>query len=375
MNEAPAIMELSISCKLFAMIFTLQFTRLTLQAQTGDGLQTLHHVQLSDLSGILQESCALLGIPPSDSDAQSLLTELSEIFQNDPHVFIGQLMLRNVSEINWRFDLGNSDTPRLVFYPQELRDRACLLMPPKTVFHAEPYTGRMIIQTLIQFINEKCGAFRTEIGTLTSTGLFHQHIMENLYQPKNLAGHCKRIKMPQKYEFFPEYLFRSRPVIIENAIKDWPAVKKWRTEYLRKEFGNQEIHIKLTPDGNFEGVEKATLWGDYHDDWIPEKVKTQLHFPDLVVVRPATTEMIFSDFLDFITSGNKTYSAYLEYSSIPYYMPKLEEDIFELPFVEGVLERRHLNMWLSDGNTLGKLHFDPYDNFLCQVRVATIECK
>ena len=24
-------------------------------------------------------------------------------------------------------------------------------------------------------------------------------------------------------------------------------------------------------------------------------------------------------------------------------------------------------MWLSDGHTLGKLHFDPFDNLLCQV--------
>lgn len=77
--------------------------------------------------------------------------------------------------------------------------------------------------------------------------------------------------------------------------------------------------------------------------------------------------MKFSDFLELITSGNSSYSAYLEYSSIPHYMPKLEDDILELPFVENLLERRHLNIWLSDGNTLGKLHFDPFDNFLCQV--------
>lgn len=32
-----------------------------------------------------------------------------------------------------------------------------------------------------------------------------------------------------------------------------------------------------------------------------------------------------------------------------------------------VLKRRHLNIWLSNGNTLGKLHYDPFDNFLCQI--------
>ena len=60
-------------------------------------------------------------------------------------------------------------------------------------------------------------------------------------------------------------------------------------------------------------------------------------------------------------------SAYLEYSSIPNYLPELEQNVEEFPFVQGLLKRRHLNIWLSDGNTLGKLHFDPFDNFLCQV--------
>ncbi|XP_022083577.1 jmjC domain-containing protein 7-like isoform X5 [Acanthaster planci] len=61
-------------------------------------------------------------------------------------------------------------------------------------------------------------------------------------------------------------------------------------------------------------------------------------------------------------------SAYLEYSSIPDYLPELEEDIPEFPFAQDLLTRRHLNIWLGDGNTLGKLHFDPFDNFLCQIR-------
>ncbi|XP_068735056.1 tRNA wybutosine-synthesizing protein 5-like isoform X2 [Montipora capricornis] len=48
-------------------------------------------------------------------------------------------------------------------------------------------------------------------------------------------------------------------------------------------------------------------------------------------------------------------------------LPELEQDIKEMPFIFGELKRRHLNIWLSNGNTLGKLHFDPFDNFLCQI--------
>ena len=328
----------------------------------------LHYVQLSDLKDILQDRCALLGMPSSDSSVQPLLVQLTQIFQDDMNVFIGQMVLNN-TRIVWKpnYLIDQENPPKFIFYAPEVKDRTCLLIPPKTVFQAEPYVGRMVVETLVQFVNEKCGTFRTVSGAPSATGLFHQHIMNNLYRPEQPIGNCRRIKVPQRHAFFQEYLLRSRPVVIENAISNWPAIRKWTTNYFYKKYGSQEVHIKLTPNGNFEGVESGKLWGDYKENWIPERVRSQLLFPELVVVRPATTEMRFSDFLDLILSANRTYSAYLEYSSIPYYMPELEEDIVEMPFVKGLLKRKHLNMWLSDGNTLGKLHFDPYDNFLCQV--------
>lgn len=358
---------------------------------------------LSSLGGILESSCALVAIPPCDADLRSILAELSAIFKDDPNVFIGLLRvnfqnfsadgppsvkdgisrssgeIENTSlidEVTWKSSYlkqindmkASMDPPKLAFYQKDPRDRTCLLMPPKAKHQAEPYNGRLIVETLVQFLNERCGAFRTVEGALTPAGMFHNHIMKHLYTPREMIEDCKRIKMPQTANFFQEFLFRSRPVVIEDAVNDWPAMTKWSAAYLRGLYGEKEIHIKLTEDGNFEGVESAKDWTNYREDWIPEQVKAQLPFPDLVVVRPATTEMKFSNFLDFIATRNdSTYSAYLEYSSIPYYMPQLEGDILELPFLKTHLQRRHLNMWLSDGNTLGKLHFDPYDNFLCQV--------
>lgn len=335
---------------------------------------SLHHVQLSDLGGILENSCALLGIPPSDSDpsVHLLLAQLTQVFQNDAEVFIGRMSIfANVTQIAWKpryiSHIDHESPPQLVFYAREVKDRTCLLVPQKTVFQAEPYIGRLVLETMVQFVNEKCGVFRTVSGDLSPAGLFHQHIMHNLYKPEKPVTHCKRIKLPLKHEFIQEYLLRSRPVVIEGALEHWPAMRKWTTKYFYEKFGSQEVHIKLTPNGNFEGVESGKLWAAYRDGWIPANVRSQLSFPDLVVVRPATREMKFSDFLDIITAGNSTYSAYLEYTSIPYYMPALQEDIAEMTFIAGLLQQRHLNIWLSDGNTLGKLHFDPYDNFLCQV--------
>ncbi|XP_066275806.1 uncharacterized protein [Branchiostoma lanceolatum] len=182
---------------------------------------------------------------------------------------------------------------------------------------------------------------------------------------------CERISMPTRAEFFHNYVKHSRPVIITGAMDQWNVFEKWSNEFLRERFGKEEVHIKLTSGGEYEGVEDASLWEDFGTFQIPRQVRDKLPFPDLVVVRPATLNLKFGKFLAMIEetarSEVKNMSAYLEYSSIPQYMPSLEADIPGFPFVNNLLTRRHLNMWLSDGNTLGKLHFDPFDNLLCQI--------
>lgn len=333
---------------------------------------------LSELGGILELGCALLCVPPCSPENTALLRQVARVFHEDAHVFIGTLSFTNGSssthQIVWKSSHNQPHT--LAFYTQELRDRTCLLSPPKTNFKAEPYLGPVTPELIVQFLNEKCGAYRNIDGGLNSAGLFHSYIMRNLYHPPtNQTTSCPRIPIPDKETFFQRFLFQSRPVVIEGGISEWSAMQKWTKEYLKGLYGNKSVHIKLTKDGNFEGVESAELWSSYREDWIPEKVREQLSFPDLVVVRPATAELLFSDFLDYISSEeeeSRPYSAYLEYSSIPAHFLALEEDMKEMPFLDGLLERKHLNIWLSDGNTLGKLHFDPYDNFLCQVSIVVI---
>ena len=332
------------------------------------GCKDVPSVLLEEVEDHIYEKCMFLALPPVTSLTNSLLLDLQKVFQNDSSVFLGCLASSDAtSSIRWKSNSEHAGSS-FAFYAQEKRDRSCLLLPPKNIFVAEPYKGLVNLEILVQFLNEKCGTFRTLSGSLTDEGLLHQHIMHNLYVPEKPVESCQVLRrIPQKEEFFQDFAFRSKPFVLENGVKNWPAMEKWTVEYLRQQYGQQVVHIKLTSDGIFEGVESAKLWSDYREGWIPDEVKAKLLYPDLVVVRPATSEMTFSDFLDFISSGNQTFSAYLEYSSIPYYMPKLQEDISELSFVGGSLDVQHLNMWLSDGNTLGKLHFDPFDNFLCQV--------
>ena len=279
-------------------------------------------------------------------------------------VFVGKLE-DNIS-ISWHvnhkvvpFDGG------IVLYSHIPLDRTCLMNTQRSIPIPDRYTDSLHTTSIVEYVNKKCGTFLTASGGLTAAGVLEQHILHNLFEPSNEKKECERIKMVSKEQFFSEYLIQSKPVIIEDGLLEWPALQKWTQEFFYDQFGDQFVHIKLTPDGIFEGVESASLWEEYESFVIPDLVKQQLEFPDLVVVRPATQQLKFADFLNSLSIQN--YSAYLEYSSIPEYLPQLEQDLSELPIVTDLLTRRHLNIWLSDGNTLGKLHFDPYDNLLCQV--------
>ena len=317
-------------------------------------------------------------LPPCNTVTTSALLRVSEAFRDDDNVFVGTLADPSAtSNIAWKHGTfthhhssssSSSNNTRIAFYEQLPRDRTCLMSPPPPTPKATLYTGQAIPELLVHFLNEKCQTHRTIAGGLTPAGIFHSFLVDNLYRLDTAQVQCPRLsRIPDRETFFQQFLLRSRPVVLENAAGSWPAMRRWTVEHLRALYGRKRVHVKLTPDGEFEGVESASLWRGYSDDWIPESVRSQLSQPDLVVVRPASVEIGFSQFLDYIASSNRSFSAYLEYSSIPFHLPLLEEDVREMPFLEGLLERRHLNIWLSDGNTLGKLHFDPFDNFLCQV--------
>ena len=413
-----------------------------------------------DVARITTESC-ILGLASNihtssdtdsdtdSSDSQSTIDELSNIlykvkiiFQNEPGVFIGKIdpstfLWSGGKPLQWKKsnEAAHVLLKDLFFIPKQNIDRTCLL---KTQYHkqnpeVEYFTGPRTVETITNFLNNRCNTFRLVNGELSSPGLHKQEILKNVFHVKHVSDmtmsklyttlnnplnqsyiystdakclnnffdqseiDCKRVEnkgpyseecdrptymdtcdtltqIPSQNDFFNTYLKRSKPVIFKGAIKDWVILSKWTNDFLRSEFGENEVHIKLTPGGDYEGVEKAEIWENYKSFKIPAEVKKNIPYPDLVVVRPATMNLKFSDFLDIVETvaeqkrSERNLSAYLEYSSIPHYMPALESDIGHFDFINGLLTRRHLNLWLSDGHTLGRLHFDPFDNLLCQVK-------
>ena len=101
--------------------------------------------------------------------------------------------------------------------------------------------------------------------------------------------YCERIDAPTPEEFFVNYVLKSKPVIIKEGInfmvtylmvtplgiKHWAAMSKWTNEFLSSTFKGNKVGIKVTPQGEFEGCEDASLWEGENDE-IPDLVKSKL---------------------------------------------------------------------------------------------------
>lgn len=330
-----------------------------------------------------------------ESFCEQCLTDLETAFNKDDKVLVRHL---NATRVPWiekslpeEVSLSSSSC-LVVVYKKHILDRTCLTTPPPSA----PETPSVLslishssFDSVISAVNSACHTFRLHGGDLSIQGYHRQYILDNLFSVQSLTDsvtseeafsdrspaatipQCQRISITSWNQFFTDYLHISRPVVITGALESWTAKSKWSSELLRRRYGDKRVHIKMSPTSDYEGIEPAVWWENYQDFHIPQTVRSKLPFPDLVVPRPAPVNMNFSEFLSLMEKiGNGTISnasAYLEYSSIRNYFPELEHDISEMSFARGKLTLRHLNIWLSDGNTLGKLHFDPFDNFLCMI--------
>jgi len=109
-------------------------------------------------------------------------------------------------------------------------------------------------------------------------------------------------------------------------------------------------------------------------------VKRHLQSPDTVIVRPATTTLTMSKFLELALSSAEDLAVasreqrlnkpayYLEYLQLNQYIPDLLDDA-TVPSFAKFLKKTHHNLWVGTGTskdeqgvlrgTVGKLHFDP----------------
>eukprot|EP01080_Neovahlkampfia_damariscottae_P004235 gene4235-7572_t len=199
---------------------------------------------------------------------------------------------------------------------------------------------------------------KIDLGLIMGNGLFEselQMIIQNLHSEtikhfgieqvmlkekikkrkiEKLKFEIKRIQNPSLTEF-KRYLNDKEPVIITNAMNEWPGMKKW----------NDLNYFKNTCGYRTVPVETGTSYTS--DDW-SQKLMT------------------ISEFIDFYLIEEK--KGYLAQHQIFEQIMELKKDILEPVYCisgKGILNS--VNCWFGPKETISPLHHDPYDNIYCQV--------
>jgi len=168
----------------------------------------------------------------------------------------------------------------------------------------------------------------------------------------------------------------------------------WTNNYLKENFGEEQVKVSVSSNGEFEYVESITNWTGAADFWrgwlklakgqpIPPEVLSKAPQPgkpltyqpcpaqnekclrftlDRVLVRPATKKSSLKQFLNN-DAQDKTNSYYIQYENVP---KSLQANLTP-PKWANFLKHDMTGLWLGLGRTKANLHYDANENLMFMV--------
>lgn len=154
-----------------------------------------------------------------------------------------------------------------------------------------------------------------------------------------------RVRRPSRQQFLDEYYAVNRPVVIQGAMDNWPAMKRWTADQLKARFGDRVVQVQANRDK------------DAAYEINQEKLKK---------------EMTFGEFVDITESAGQTNNWYMTANNSGKNKATLRElwdDIILFP--EYLSDSDPTNrgfFWFGPAGTVTPLHHDLTNNFMAQVR-------
>lgn len=146
----------------------------------------------------------------------------------------------------------------------------------------------------------------------------------------------ERIAPPSPSEFEKRYVRCSRPVILGGAAGDWPAMKRWSTEYFRQRFGSREVPVVRANNGRLYDPETGVNY---------EKMQVAAYVDQLERGLVSDLYMVFR---------------------VREVMPELFEDIVPPIYCRDAPWSRS-RLWFAGADTKGALHRDLPENLYAQI--------
>lgn len=144
--------------------------------------------------------------------------------------------------------------------------------------------------------------------------------------------------------FYRDYCAQNRPVILTDAVADWPAVNRWTPEYLKERCGDQTVQIQArrSSDPNYE-IDK-----DSHRE-----------------------SCRFGDFVDQVFFNGESNDYYMTAANATSNGAVLSELLGDIPMPAAYTDPgRALDLaflWVGPSGTITPLHHDLTNNFMAQI--------
>lgn len=144
-------------------------------------------------------------------------------------------------------------------------------------------------------------------------------------------------------EFFEQYYFQNRPVIITGAFDEWPARTLWNFDYLRARCGDREVEVQFGRD---------------------EDTKYEINSVD------HKRKMRFGDYVDLVERSGATNNFYMTANNTSQNRVALETLWRDVPTIGEYLDPASPDtgfFWFGPAGTKTPFHHDLTNNFMAQV--------
>ena len=330
--------------------------------------------------------------------------------------------LRNVLNIsnNIQYDFvncqDNCSAVNINCKPPVVEDRSCLLqsslveriaVPALILAFPVSLSITDAMTKLVAYINKHCNTFLMPDGNISVAHVKHLLMSDDLFDISNDQS-CDTVNANDLSfeDFNNNYWLRQKPLVIKNFLELPVNVKELffsstsaQFDYYENEVVDESdlsVSVKLNPIIDYEGIDSVMNWEMVSTQYVPPQVLNQLISPDLVIVRAVHKDMTLHDALLLMSANqlnnsilnpsedDKSVFAYVEYlnaksidlkeivnKAIGNVTPHLRTLIGN-PSMDEMNKLHMLNgepyLWLSNGHTIGKLHYDPFDNILVQAQ-------
>ncbi|HEX7782181.1 MAG TPA: cupin-like domain-containing protein [Sphingobium sp.] len=154
-----------------------------------------------------------------------------------------------------------------------------------------------------------------------------------------IAGGIPRMRDLPGKDFLDHFYAPGRPVVMEGAIADWPALSRWTPDYLRKTVGSAPVECQVGRNANPD----YELHKDTHKQTMP-----------------------FDRFMDLIAPGGAANDAYITAYNSGANAAAFAPLFADVRPITPYLTPANGMLWVGPAGTFTPLHFDLTNNLLVQ---------